>query len=188
MSRVYFYGKQILFYLVVIVYILLMAKILLFKYVSPLELFNAERMVTRNFNLIPFQTISQYSFGAHFNIWITLMNVAGNVIVFVPLGIYMQMFLRNKRFLRSVAFVCVISLCVEAVQYIFGIGAADIDDIILNTIGGLLGVLFYKIVYMVLKDENKTKTVITFLFYLAGLSFFCFIQYLQLSGFAVRLF
>jgi glycopeptide antibiotics resistance protein len=38
-----------------------------------------------------------------------------------------------------------ISLAIEVMQYIMAVGAADIDDLILNTLGGILGFLILKI-------------------------------------------
>ncbi len=161
MSKIYAHGKKIVFVLFLIAYALLLAKALLFKQVSPLELFNADRMARSGLNLTPFRTIAGYS---HFNYWIAFMNIVGNVALFVPMGLYLQIFLKNKKILRSVALVCAVSVCVEAVQYLLGLGSADIDDVILNTLGGLLGVLIYRLLYAWLKDREKAKTAVTFLF------------------------
>ncbi len=186
MSKDFSNIKRILFYLFLILYIFLLVKILFFKYISPLELFNSERI--RNYNLIPFETINRY-FGTNFNIWIAIMNVIGNIIIFVPLGIYLQIFKKNKNILYSVFLACAISLAVEIIQYIFAIGAFDIDDIILNTIGGFLGVLIYRILYFFLKDENKIKTAIIFLYSFAGLCVFIFIAYITFfTGLKIKIF
>ncbi len=45
-------------------------------------------------------------------------------------------------------------------QFIFGLGAADIDDIILNCAGGLIGILVYRGLYAFLKNEEKVRTAI----------------------------
>ena len=63
--------------------------------------------------------------------------------------------------------VALISLCVEIIQIVFAIGTADIDDIILNTIGGLLGILIFRIIYLIFKD--KSKVAITFLAPIGGI-------------------
>ncbi|MDF2934608.1 MAG: VanZ family protein [Chryseobacterium sp.] len=184
MTRIYFYFKQILFYSILIVYIFLFTKLLLFKQVTPIELFSSERTVTRALEVIPFKTISEYLFSTHFNLWIALMEIAGNIVLFIPLGMYVQMFKRNKKTLNCVTLICVISLCVEITQYILGIGYSDIDDIILNTIGGLLGVFIYRIMYLVLKEDSKVRTAITFLWCIFGLCCFAFIR---LSGLIIKI-
>ncbi len=183
MSKVYFYTKQVLFYLVLAAYVYLLAKTLLFKNVSPFELFSAERIITRPHNFIPLKSIFQYLNSN--NIWITLLNVAGNIVIFIPLGIYLQMFMKNKNILKCVALMFAISFGAEVLQYILGLGAADVDDIILNTIGGLLGIFTYRIVYFVLKNENKTRAIITFLFCLVPV---CFFVLMRLSGLRIKLF
>lgn len=171
MAKTYYYFKQCLFYFFLIVYIFLLAKVLLFKEVSPFDLFNADRTISRTLSLTPFKTIIDYFSSTHFNLWIALMNVVGNIVLFIPLGMYLQIFKRNKTILNCVALSCAISLCVEVTQYILGIGRTDIDDIILNTLGGLLGIFIYKIIYLLLKDENKTRTAVTFLYCLICICF-----------------
>lgn len=48
-------------------------------------------------------------------------------------------------------------------QFIFGIGTADIDDVILNCLGGLIGILIYRGLCALLKDEEKARTAIVLL-------------------------
>lgn len=188
MSRIYYYFKQILFYLFLGAYVFLLAKSLLFKQVPLAELFNADRVINRTLTLIPFKTISEYLFG-DLNIWVALMNLVGNIVLFIPLGLYLQIFMRNKKILNCVVLVFAVSLCVEAVQYIFGLGSTDIDDIILNVFGGLLGIFIYKIIYLMLKDENKTKTAITYLFGSVAVCLVaCFLVLTNLSGMRIKIF
>jgi glycopeptide antibiotics resistance protein len=56
-----------------------------------------------------------------------------------------------------------VSLFVEIIQGYLGIGAADIDDIILNCLGGLIGILGYKFLLFILRDEKKVRVAITIL-------------------------
>lgn len=188
MAKTYYYIKQCLFYFFLIAYIFLLAKILLFKEVSPFDLFSADRAIIRTLSLTPFKTIFEYFSSTHFNLWIALMNVVGNIVLFIPLGMYFQIFMRNKKILNCVALTCAISLCVEVTQYILGIGRTDIDDIILNTLGGLLGIIFYRIIYLLLKDENKTRTAITFLFCLICVCFgACYFILVNFAGLKIKL-
>ncbi len=50
-----------------------------------------------------------------------------------------------------------------------GIGASDIDDVILNSLGGLLGILGYKLFLIILRDEKMAHTIITILSTIIGL-------------------
>ena len=61
------------------------------------------------------------------------------------------------------------SLFVEVIQGIFAIGAPDIDDINLNCLGGLVGILGYKLLLLLVVDDKKVRTVIIRLFSIVGL-------------------
>lgn len=86
-----------------------------------------------------------------------------NVILFVPFGFFLYL-LSRKEFLTTVA-ACLMSISIEVLQFILPIGrVTNIDDVILNTVGGiigmLLGVLILKLemVYNILyKGKNTTK-------------------------------
>ena len=121
----------------------------------------------RTINLIPFRTIIDYLFNEDVIVRsFAFSNIMGNIAIFIPLGIYIPLLINKKSIFTNSAIVALISLCVEIVQYILAIGTADVDDIILNTIGGLLGILIFKLVYLVFKD--KSKVVITFLTPIGG--------------------
>ena len=121
----------------------------------------------RTINLIPFRTIIDYLFNEDVIVRsFAFSNIIGNIAIFIPLGIYIPLLINKKSIFTNSAIVALISLCVEIVQYILVIGTADVDDIILNTIGGLLGILIFKLVYLIFKD--KSKVVITFLTPIGG--------------------
>jgi glycopeptide antibiotics resistance protein len=96
-------------------------------------------------------TLRRFAFG----------NVVGNIVIFIPLGIYLPLFKKDKRVLVNLLFIFIVSLFVEIIQGLLGIGASDIDDIILNCLGGLIGILGYKFLLFALRDEKKVHTAIT---------------------------
>jgi glycopeptide antibiotics resistance protein len=149
----------ILFGVFLISYIFLFLLIFLFKYVSPLELFSPDRIYNRSVDVIPFYTIYSYLSG-DVNPIIVMTNILGNIILFMPLGVYLQLLKKDKRISISMGIVFLISLLVEMFQFIFGIGATDIDDIILNSLGGLIGILVYKVLLLIFKDEEKVRLTI----------------------------
>lgn len=75
-----------------------------------------------------------------------IFNVAGNIAWFLPLGFLLPWEIKRLRRLRNLAlFAFLFSLAAETLQYVFAVGIFDIDDVILNTLGAVLGwvVFFY---------------------------------------------
>ncbi|MFV0241187.1 MAG: VanZ family protein [Lacrimispora sphenoides] len=162
-----------------ICYILLLIKILFLSRVSLLELFHSQRTISRSINLIPFHSIMEYISGGSENLKrFAFGNVVGNVAIFVPFGIYLPLFKNDKRVMTNLLFIFLVSLLVEIVQGLFGIGASDIDDVILNCLGGWIGILGYKFSILLVRDEKKVRTTITILSTTIGLPvilFFLFV-------------
>jgi glycopeptide antibiotics resistance protein len=102
-------------------------------------------------------------------------NVVGNIVIFIPLGIYFPLFKNDKRVITNLLFIFIVSLFVEIIQGLLGIGVSDIDDIILNCFGGLIGILGYKFLLFILRDEKKVHTVITIL---SAIGLPCILYYL----------
>ena len=76
-----------------------------------------------------------------------LQNIFGNVIGFIPCGFFLPIVSRRSRkwyntFLISFC----LSLCIETTQLIFKVGSFDVDDLFLNTLGGVAGFFLYRIV------------------------------------------
>ncbi|GGF95946.1 hypothetical protein GCM10010912_46060 [Paenibacillus albidus] len=157
-------------YGVFICYILLLIKILFLSRVSILGLFDSQRTFVRSINLIPFYSISEYISGSSANLKkFAFGNVVGNILIFIPLGVYLSLFKKNKRAIINLLFVFIVSLFVEIIQGLLGIGTADIDDIILNCLGGWIGILGYKSLLFILRNEKKVQTAITVLSAIVGL-------------------
>ncbi|MFI3260149.1 MAG: VanZ family protein [bacterium] len=89
---------------------------------------------TSGFNLIPFKEILRYEFLSD----LFMLNIVGNILLYAPLGYFMTSFLKRIT-LKSVLFSGIlISLCGEIMQYHIG-RTFDIDDIILNGAGIIVG-------------------------------------------------
>ncbi|WP_276353679.1 VanZ family protein [Cohnella caldifontis] len=151
-------------------YALLLIKIFFLSRVSILELFNSQRAINRSFNLIPFHSISEYISGNTANLKrFASANVVGNILVFIPLGVYLSLFKSKSRSMMNLLFLFMVSLFIEIIQGLLGIGAADIDDIILNALGGWIGILVYKSLLFILRDVKRVQTAIAGLSVLIGL-------------------
>lgn len=175
--------QSILLYTVFVFYIIIFLSIIIFKNVSPLELISGDRYIFRSINLIPFHTIKSYLLGTvEVSRSVVFKNVIGNIVLFIPLGIYLQLFKKDKRILANLFGICVVSLSLEFIQYIFAIGASDIDDILLNCIGGLIGILLYKLLITLIRNDNKVRTFITISSSIIGIPLFGFMILLFISN------
>ncbi|MGG1551255.1 VanZ family protein [Paenibacillus ferrarius] len=156
--------KSIFLYCVFIFYVFFLLKLLILSRVPLLEIFSDQRTFHRSINLIPFNSIREFIFSSSMTIKsFAFSNVVGNILIFIPLGSYLLLFKKNKRVTTNLLIIFYISLSVEIIQGLLGIGASDIDDIILNGFGGLIGILGYKILAFLLRDEKKVRTVVTIL-------------------------
>lgn len=149
---------NVLFYVMVAFYLFMMAD-LFFRYNL---IFDANREIRRSYNLIPFQMIWEYASGSnHLRSSFAVSNILGNVVVFIPFGLFLQTIRKHKTFWKGVLIVLATTVAIEAIQYLFGLGASDIDDVLLNTCGGMVGMLVYRLFRRAFKDEAHTKVAVT---------------------------
>ena len=98
------------------------------------------------YNLQPFNEIKRfYHLLGTDNNEKAILNLVGNIICFLPFGLYQASELDNKKHtVIKVTFLTMLfSLSVELVQLYFKIGIFDVDDLILNTLGGMSGGILY---------------------------------------------
>ena len=89
-------------------------------------------------NLTPFTEILRYSFKSEMFYY----NVVGNIVLFLPFGYFVSQYINAKK-ISSIFIVTVIaSLTIELVQSKIG-RVFDIDDVILNVTGSIIGYLIY---------------------------------------------
>lgn len=155
--------QSILLYVFFVFYLFFLLENILFKYVSPLELFSPDRYFSRSWNLVPFNDALSYLWKDGLAQGFSELNVYGNILLFIPLGIYLQIFLKKKQVWRSLLAVVGVSVFFEIFQLAFGIGATDIDDVILNTIGGLAGIFIFRLMRLMFKNEKSVRNVVTWL-------------------------
>jgi len=67
-----------------------------------------------------------------------------NVVIFVPLGVYAGILFERWIFGKKLLFFFLLSSIVEGLQYILRVGAFDVTDIIMNTLGGIFGWIIFK--------------------------------------------
>lgn len=89
-------------------------------------------------NFIPFREILRYNMGSR----LFFKNVIGNMILFLPFGFFISLYLKEKKANLPLLIILITSFSIEVVQMIIG-RVFDIDDILLNLVGGYLGYLVY---------------------------------------------
>ena len=92
-------------------------------------------------NFVPFREIFRYNFGSR----LFLKNVLGNVILFLPFGLFASYYLDIKKPYLTFILTLIASVSIEVVQLVIG-RVFDIDDIILNVIGGTIGFYIYSLI------------------------------------------
>lgn len=109
------------------------------------------------YNLIPFKTISSYIVGiSNYELDVWFFNLFGNVLAFVPMGFLLPLIINELRSVKAIIFTTFItSTILEVVQLILRLGISDIDDIVLNTLGGLIGYLLLDLIQKVLFSRSK---------------------------------
>ena len=107
------------------------------------------------YNLVLFKEINRSWRMKHTYGWqITIMNVA----FFMPFGFLLPSMSREKivnNFVSVTLLTMVFSMLIETAQLVLKVGAFDVDDIFLNTVGGLLGYIVLKIMKLFMKNRNK---------------------------------
>ena len=89
----------------------------------------------------------------------------GNLLIFAPLGFYLQLWWRNHKNKWILCLIpVVLATVIEGCQYIFKIGQSDIDDLWMNVVGFFLGVLAAMILDAIRKlvTDGKEKTIFSF--------------------------
>lgn len=89
-------------------------------------------------NFVPFKEMFRYSFGSK----LFIRNFVGNLLLFIPFGLFVSYYLNNHRMTPIFVLSALASLSIEITQSKIG-RVFDIDDIILNVIGGIMGYLLF---------------------------------------------
>ena len=127
------HNEKLVFYkeftnLLFIIYILLLYELLT----------RAELNTVRGYNLVPFSEMFRYEIGSTS----FYLNVVGNIVIFIPFGYLISTYIKPKRILSILIVSVISSATVEFVQLCIG-RSFDVDDIILNSLGAIMGFLIY---------------------------------------------
>lgn len=144
-SQIIMNKEKIIFYkeiynLLMIIYILLLYQMLL-----------STENATSGVNMIPFKEITRYQIGSK----LFYYNVIGNIALFIPFGYFISDKLRAQKTSQIIYISAIISLTAELIQYKIG-RAFDIDDVLLNVAGAILGFMLYVSIQAIKRHLPKT--------------------------------
>lgn len=137
--------------------------------------------VTGGTNTVLFDTINRYQFGSRqfFN------NVVGNVLMMIPYGMFLGVFLHREKIRFTMVIVALLLICAAPVLIEFGqhqVGRVfDIDDVVLNIAGGLIGYICYCLIhglYRLLPPIFHSKIVLNILSILLLIGIVTGLQYI----------
>lgn len=111
------------------------------------------------YSLVPFREIKRCV--VHWRamgLFNAVLNLVGNVLCFVPFGFVLPIMSSRQRGLFRITFLSFLaSSLVELIQLVSKVGSCDVDDIILNTLGGFLGYLAFWIGLRVIRHRDKCE-------------------------------
>lgn len=106
-------------------------------------------------NLLPFHSIREnLEYGRKPISW----DMIDNMVMFVPIGIIYCYYQRNFVVYKAIILSFSTTLLIECAQFVLKTGVVDIDDLIINTLGGLLGVLLYVLLSKLSKGKKNVET------------------------------
>ena len=111
-----------------------------------------------NVNLNPLEMIMFYVKAEHINTDIAIHNLLGNIILLLPLGVFLPfIYLKCKNLLSVTAISFCTSLAIEVIQFSLQIGMTDIDDVLLNTLGAMIGYFIAVVIYKLFSWKRKWR-------------------------------
>jgi glycopeptide antibiotics resistance protein len=153
--------------LLFVIYALLLVSVILFKFPFQYQLTGSGREL----NLIPFAG----SYAEHRGLEIG--EAIDNMLIFVPLGIYVSMLKSEWSFGRRTIIIAATSVAFETIQFAFAIGRADITDVLCNTFGGIVGIALFAISASILKTRtNRVLTIVELVVTVIAIAFFTFLR------------
>ncbi len=110
------------------------------------------------YNLELFREIRRFiTYREQLGTFTVFANLFGNILIFVPYGFFISMAGKKRGFFKTLFYSMGLSLCVEVAQLFTKVGSFDVDDILLNTIGGVLGYIVFSICNLIRRRYNVRK-------------------------------
>ena len=113
-------------------------------------------MIGYHYNLVLFKEIKRFwNYREQLGMFATVSNLLGNILIFVPFGFFMPMASKRRSFWTTATYSLLLSMIVETSQLFTRVGSFDVDDLLLNTIGGMLGFIAFAICNVISRNYAK---------------------------------
>lgn len=130
--------QKFVFYKEVFMFVFIIYMMCLFYVVT----FQDIDVSANGYNLIPFKEMFRYRIGSR----LFFKNVIGNMLMFIPFGFFTSYILREIKMKWVLFITLAVSITIELTQSRIG-RIFDIDDVILNVIGGVIGYYVFNFIY-----------------------------------------
>ena len=98
------------------------------------------------YNLVLFKEIMRFiEYREELVVFAVFANLFGNILIFVPYGFFISIASTRRGFFQTLFYSFALSLGVEIFQLFARVGSFDVDDLLLNTLGGVLGYILFLI-------------------------------------------
>lgn len=114
---------------------------------------------TYHYNLVLFKEIGRFlKYRESLGVMAVMLNLVGNVVAFIPFGFFLPVIkCKCRSFFYMVFFSFEFSLLIETIQLISKVGSFDVDDLLLNTIGGVIGYLIFSALNHIRRKHHEKK-------------------------------
>lgn len=111
------------------------------------------------YNLVLFKEVKRFIlYRKEIGLESFIVNIFGNILAFAPFGFVLPIISENNRKLFNITLLSLeFSLTVELIQLIFKVGIFDVDDLFMNTLGGMMGGICFIICHKLVKSMKRLK-------------------------------
>ncbi len=164
--------KRLLWALILAAYSVILIKVVVFKEIPLVRIGS----LMLNFggtnaghaaNFVPFSTILLYLLGGE-GLLIAGFNLVGNVILLVPMGFLVPFVYRDMTWKKSVVLAIATGLIIEVMQAVLRVGIFDIDDVILNAVGVMVGYFMLVLLAKWVREKKYVTICITAILLIVG--------------------
>lgn len=115
-------------------------------------------------NYIPFKTILPYLLGNN-GFLIGVLNIGGNIAFLIPIGFLLPLVFKGFDWKKSLVIAVLSGMSIELTQVVLNIGIFDIDDVVLNGLGVMVGFWLYLLFQKIMASSYKRSAIIVLSFF-----------------------